>query len=241
MTLEDNAEYECQAANNKLRSPVARVTVQAPPDNPVIDNGFAAIREVIENREVALTCVSGGSRPAAEMSWFDQDGELINGASYKSELVEDVMGVASFRVSSTVRVTPTKRLHNASYRCETWNVAGKARPASVRFDVRYSPSVTVTMVRPVGGMAREGEKVGFRCKAEANPPPFADKYRWFVDDRPVAGQYGFYYELPDVTRDEHRRQVKCVVENELGVASGVKSIEVTCEYTIKIYTQSLSF
>jgi hypothetical protein len=166
-----------------------------------------------------------------QISWYDEKG-LINNARYQSFRVNDsVTGVQVFEAVSTISVTPTKHLHNATYRCEAGNTAGKTRPATVRFDVRYSPSVSVTPVRP-GGMAREGEKVGFRCQAEANPPPFADKYQWFVDDSLAVGQYGFYFEIANVSRREHNRQVKCSVENELGVASGVRSIQVTCKNKI---------
>ena len=65
--------------------------------------------------------------------------------------------------------------------------------------------------------------------AEANPAPYPDRYRWFFDDKPISGQFGFYYEIMNVTKAFHNHQIKCSVENELGVASAVRTIQVQCE------------
>ena len=65
--------------------------------------------------------------------------------------------------------------------------------------------------------------------AEANPAPFPDRSRWFFDDKPISGQFGFYYEIMNVTKAFHNHQIKCSVENELGVATAVRTIQVQCE------------
>ncbi len=72
-------------------------------------------------------------------------------------------------------------------------------------------------------------QVGFQCMASANPPPYADKYQWYLDDRPLPGQFGFYFEISNVTRAYQNRQLKCSVQNLLGKADGVRTIEVQCE------------
>jgi hypothetical protein len=63
----------------------------------------------------------------------------------------------------------------------------------------------------------------------ANPPVYENSYKWFIDAKEVPGQHGFYYEIFNVTREYHDKQVRCSVENNLGVAMGLKSIEVKCE------------
>lgn len=63
----------------------------------------------------------------------------------------------------------------------------------------------------------------------ANPPVFESSYKWFLDNKEVPGQHGFYYEIFNVTRAHHDKQVRCSVENNLGVAMGLKSIEVKCK------------
>ena len=92
-----------------------------------------------------------------QISWFDENNSLIPTATYTSSRRE---GEKLFSASSTITVHPTKQLHNKTYQCEAWNDAGGTRPALVRFNVKYSPSVTVKPIRH--GRAREGEKVGFR-------------------------------------------------------------------------------
>ena len=72
--------------------------------------------------------------------------------------------------------------------------------------------------------------------ATANPPPYAHKYRWYLDDRELRGQRGFYYEIYNVTRFYQGKTIKCSVENELGVANGVRNIEVHCKFILfKLY------
>ena len=66
--------------------------------------------------------------------------------------------------------------------------------------------------------------------ASANPPPYADKYQWYLDDVPIPGQFGFYYEIFNVTRAYQDRQIKCSVQNVLGKADGVTTVEVQCEW-----------
>jgi hypothetical protein len=66
----DDGEYQCQApgeegGHGRLRSPTARVTVLAPPNDPYIAGG--TLQKVIENRPVRLKCIAGGGKPAAEV------------------------------------------------------------------------------------------------------------------------------------------------------------------------------
>ena len=180
-----------------------------------------------------------------QIRWEGPDGRLINKARYDSRVTnmsDPRCGtVTVYDAVSAISVTPTKLLHNKTFKCEAWNLAGKTRAATVRLDVRYSPSVSVLPARPGpdgggggssgngGGMVREGERAGFSCQADANPAPFPDKYEWFVDDVLQVGQYGFFFEMTNVSRRDHGRQIKCSVQNDLGVASGVKSIRVTCK------------
>ena len=72
-------------------------------------------------------------------------------------------------------------------------------------------------------------QAAFHCNAVANPPVYEASYKWFIDNREIRGQNGFYYEIFNVTRAYHDKQVRCSVENTLGVAMGLKSIEVKCK------------
>ncbi len=66
VTLEDDGLYDCQILGS--RSPAARLTVFVPPNSSYVRGG--TVREVIENQDVALTCVSVGGKPAPKASLF---------------------------------------------------------------------------------------------------------------------------------------------------------------------------
>ena len=66
----------------------------------------------------------------------------------------------------------------------------------------------------------------------ANPPVYESSYKWFIDSTQVLGQSGYYFEIFNVTRSYHDKQVRCSVENNLGVAMGLKSLEVKCTYIL---------
>ena len=90
-----------------------------------------------------------------QIHWFDQNGNLINDASYQSKLMP---GSKLFEAYSVVSFTPTKDHNNVSLKCQAWNEAAEnLKPATVRLHVLYAPSVTVTPVKP--GMVQEGQEV----------------------------------------------------------------------------------
>ena len=90
-----------------------------------------------------------------QLNWFDQNGNLINDASYQSRRMP---GSKLFEAFSIVTFTPTKEHHNATLKCTAWNEASdNLKPATVRLHVQYAPSVTVTPVKP--GMVEEGHEV----------------------------------------------------------------------------------
>lgn len=95
-----------------------------------------------------------------QINWFDHLGNLVSDATfYTKRMSEDTK---LFESHSIISFIPTLEHHNTTYRCEAWNEAGSdLRPASVRLNVKYSPSVTVEPVRP--GLIREGDEV--RLKA----------------------------------------------------------------------------
>ncbi len=62
VSLEDDGLYECQILGSKSRSNAASLTVHVPPQNTFIDGG--RVKEVIEDQNVTLSCISRGGRPA---------------------------------------------------------------------------------------------------------------------------------------------------------------------------------
>ena len=75
----------------------------------------------------------------------------------------------------------------------------------------------------------------YRCDAEANPVPYHNSYKWYIDDHQVQGQFREYFKIYNVTSVHNNKQIKCSVENELGTAMGLRTIEVKCEYNSQSY------
>jgi hypothetical protein len=221
-----------------------------PPEDPIIKEG--PILNVKESRDVALACVARGGKPAAKLTWYDSANNLINDeSSYDTKIMEG-MGKL-FEATSTIRITPTRDHHNTTFRCEATNEADNLStegdnldfhpenfrpPAEVTLLVQYAPSVSVQPIRP--GMVQEGDKATFRCDAVANPPPYQHSYKWYIDDKQIPSQVRQYFEIYNVTRSHHDKQIKCSVENELGTAMGLRSIEVKYGPTMIVYPTTTS-
>ena len=68
VSVDDDDVYQCQVTlgyTSSLRSKKAKVEVLVPPQNPFIKEG--AILNVKESRDVDLTCVAQGGKPAAKV------------------------------------------------------------------------------------------------------------------------------------------------------------------------------
>ena len=69
VSVDDDETYQCQVTlgyTSSLRSRKARVNVLVPPENPFIREGRAL--SVKESRDVALTCIARGGKPAAKVN-----------------------------------------------------------------------------------------------------------------------------------------------------------------------------
>ena len=76
------------------------------------------------------------------------------------------------------------------------------------------------------------EQAAYRCLSEANPAPSVDSYVWYIDNEKQNNQMRSYFEIYNVTRSYHDKQVKCSVYNDLGRAEGLTTIRVKCELEI---------
>lgn len=100
-----------------------------------------------------------------QLIWYDGANNLINDAQYNVMPMRNSEKL--YEAHSRLTITPTKRNHNTTYRCEAWNEADDLRstsrigevrqPAVVRLLVQYAPSVTIEPVSR--GPVTEGDKV----------------------------------------------------------------------------------
>merc|ERR1719376_2078437 len=253
--VDDDAHFECQVvvdSRRSLRSKKAKLTVIKPPDAPFIQEG--PVVQAKEGMQVKLTCVSRGGKPAAKINWFDHKGKLMDGAAYGATPMS-YPKEKLWEATSVIDFYPSRDHDQTMFKCEAWYEAdeiddddndedddvignGSRRrrirtnrsPAVIRIKVQYPPTVTVQAVRP--GLIQEGSKASYRCIAEANPAPSGDSYTWYIDNDRVPNQFQSYFEIYNVSRVHHDKQVRCSVRNQLGKAEGLKSIQVKYGPTI---------
>lgn len=189
LMLDDDARYQCQVGpgprgEQGIRSQFANLTVLVPPEAPKITQGEYLV--TTEDLEIQLDCISEGGKPAAEITWIDGLGNVLTAESFFEPLSD------SRRVNtrSVLKLAPKKKYHNTTITCQAQNTADRTyRSAKVLLEVKYAPKVTVSVVGGAlaGGRIPEDAEVILSCQADANPQEV--KYRWFINDELMPGDY----------------------------------------------------
>ncbi|KAJ2943109.1 hypothetical protein O0L34_g18799 [Tuta absoluta] len=228
VSLDDDALYQCQVSSGPrgeppIRSRYARLLILVPPDPPRILQG--PVLEAVEDREVNLECVSIGGKPAAEITWVDNDGGVLSqGVTYTAELLPDGR---RYTARSVLRFRPRRHHHNQTFTCQAQNTADRTyRATAVKIQVQFAPKVKIFVkTRILNGKINEGETVAVGCQAHANPNNLT--YRWYIDNDPIVGSAGNEMIITNITRKYNEATVKCEVYNAIGKSADTKTLEVT--------------
>ncbi|XP_054636935.1 kirre like nephrin family adhesion molecule 3, like isoform X2 [Dunckerocampus dactyliophorus] len=203
--LADDAVYECQATQAGLRSHRAKLTVQVPPSDPIVEGG--PVVRLKAHTPYNLTCRSSGAKPAAEITWY-RDGEVMDTAIYSKTLMEDGKREAAV---SMLPIIPEDSDSGRTYTCRVLNPAAPAgRQTSITINVQHPPSVVLS-VQPQ--TVAEGAKVLFICTASANPE--ITGYRWSKGGVPISEANGDSLEVT-VDYSYFTDPVSCEVSNSVG-------------------------
>jgi CD80-like C2-set immunoglobulin domain len=175
-----------------FRSRFAQLTVYVPPGDPLIVQG--GVIQADEGAATVIQCISPGGKPAADILWYDGDGDVVmNNVELRTIRLEDGK---RFNTSSVVSFTADRRHHNRTFTCSASNIADRSRrTVSVLIVVRYAPSVRLTPSRDV---AVEGETVSYSCRAHANPPPA--RFSWWVDGAEAPGFNSNFFLIANISR-----------------------------------------
>ncbi|XP_022125300.2 irregular chiasm C-roughest protein-like [Pieris rapae] len=226
VTLDDDAMYQCQVSTGPrgeaaIRSRYARLTVLVPPEPPKILKG--PVLNAVEERDVDLECVSVGGKPAAEITWVDNEGGVLNqGVTYA---VEEMSDGRRYTARSILRLRPRRQHHNQTFICQAQNTADRAYKATtIKIKVQFAPRVKIHF-RTGSNRVHEGDTVVLGCQAMANPNNLT--YKWYVNSEPVVGTYGNELVIKNITRTYNSATVKCEVFNEVGKSADTKAFEVT--------------
>ncbi|KAK8735666.1 hypothetical protein OTU49_005255, partial [Cherax quadricarinatus] len=219
VTLEDDAEYQCQvssATELPLRSQVARLTVFVPPQPPSVDHPKVATAGV----PLTLTCSSSGGRPAPEIQWLDGTGaEIHTGVHLSQDLMDDEKRV---NAHATLTFTPTRHHHARTLTCLTHNPAlHTPLAAKVRLNVEYPPEVQLVFSPDE---LSEGVEASVTCRVEANPGDVT--YRWFRGGSEVAGAQGGTLTLGVLSRSDNASPIACEVTNAVGTTRKTQTLNV---------------
>ncbi|KAI4883744.1 hypothetical protein NFI96_019288 [Prochilodus magdalenae] len=243
VTLSDEGQYTCSLFTMPVKTSKAFLTVLGVPEKPEII-GFS--RPAVEGEDVTLTCMTSGSKPAADIRWFRNDKEVQVCGNKRNPVIaiwihHVVSGVKevnatgrSFAVRSTVHLRVDRNDDGAAYTCSVEHITLNSTPHQVTevLEVHYAPQVKIvhSLIVP-----QEGQYFKLECVSKGNPLP--EPVLWTKDGG----------ELPDVERMivEGRELIittlnktdngtyRCEASNHLGTHSD--------EYVLFVYGELSSY
>ncbi|XP_049289037.1 nephrin-like isoform X2 [Anopheles funestus] len=233
VTLEDDAEYQCQVGpymHHTLIRAKAKLTVIAPPASVRIQ-GYSqhAKAEVREGQELSLTCTVPHARPAAQIVWYRANVE------YKSDTIDTKTTEAEDRrytVTSKLHLQPTAEDDYIDYTCQARHQAiPEDRPmqATVQLSVLYPPGPPYIEGYSQGDSVRKGQHVKLVCRSRGGNPPA--QLIWYKNgnqarmayrttDRLSENIYSFVAEATD-----NKARLRCEANNVM--ATKILKAEVT--------------
>ncbi|XP_055797350.1 cell adhesion molecule 2-like isoform X2 [Salvelinus fontinalis] len=210
--------YTCSLFTMPVKTAKAYLTVLGVPEKPEIDG---LTKPALEGDEITLTCMTHGSKPAADLRWFRNEKE-IKGAK------EVNASGKTFTVTSSLQLLVDRDDDGAAYTCKVDHVALLQTPqqATEVLEVHYAPRVLITQSLT---FPQEGQYLKLECVSKGNPSP--DPVLWTKDGG----------ELPDVERmivqgreltfsalnKTDNGTYRCVASNHLGTSSA--------EYILYVY------
>ncbi|XP_076876681.1 cell adhesion molecule 2-like isoform X2 [Brachyhypopomus gauderio] len=176
-TLSDEGPYTCSLFTMPVKTAKAYLTVLGVPEKPKI-NGFT--KPAMEGDQITLTCVTSGSKPAADIRWYRNEKE-IKGAK------EVNASGKTFTVRSSLQLHVDRNDDGVAYTCRVDHVALPSSPqqATEVLEVHYAPRVEI---RHTQTLPQEGHFLKLECVSKGNPSP--DPVLWTKDGG----------ELPDLER-----------------------------------------
>uniref|UniRef100_A0AAQ4QZ65 Ig-like domain-containing protein n=1 Tax=Gasterosteus aculeatus aculeatus TaxID=481459 RepID=A0AAQ4QZ65_GASAC len=177
VTLTDDGMYTCSLFTMPVRTAKAYLTVLGVPEKPEIDG---LTKPALEGDDITLTCMTQGSKPAADLRWFRNEKE-VKGAK------EVNASGKTFTVRSSLQLHVDRNDDGVAYTCKVDHVALAQTPqqATEVLEVHYAPRVQIVHSLAV---PQEGQYLKLECVSKGNPSP--DPVMWTKDGG----------ELPDLDR-----------------------------------------
>ncbi|CAH2095620.1 unnamed protein product [Euphydryas editha] len=172
-----NTSVKCQATNTALLSPherSARVEMNLRPTSVSI---IEKPGQLSADTEFTLVCVTHGSRPPAQVTWFRENRRYTRGKH--SETINDTSTI------SRLTMSPQPEDDGVMIRCRADNpVLRVALEDSFRMSVVYKPVLTMSLGSTLNpNDIKEGDDVYFECNIRANPKEH--RTSWYHNDHQV--------------------------------------------------------
>uniref|UniRef100_A0A3B3HYX7 Cell adhesion molecule 2a n=1 Tax=Oryzias latipes TaxID=8090 RepID=A0A3B3HYX7_ORYLA len=177
VSLSDEGMYTCSLFTMPVRTAKAYLTVLGVPEKPEI-NGLK--KPAVEGDYITLTCITQGSKPAADLRWFRNEKEVKGAKEVNAE-------GKTFKVQSSLQLHVDRNDDGVAYTCRVDHVALALAPqqATEVLEVQYAPRVEIIHSLEV---PQEGQYLKLECVSKGNPSP--DPVMWTKDG----------VELPDLDR-----------------------------------------
>ncbi|KAM3962170.1 neural cell adhesion molecule 1, partial [Aphomia sociella] len=173
-----NTSIRCQATNTPLLSPherTARVEMRLRPTSVMITNKPV---QMSADTETILVCMSHGSRPPAQITWYRENRKYTKGKH--NEYTNETTTV------SRLTMLPQPEDDGAVIRCRADNpVLSVALEDSFRMTVVYRPVLAMSLGSTLNpNDIKEGDDVYFECNIRANPKEH--RISWYHNDVQVS-------------------------------------------------------
>jgi len=177
--------YRCVASNNNMTLPKeawVSLDIMFPPLGAKI---ITEDQPLVAGREYNLGCVSWGSLPASEISWYRRQSSNSKGIipmSVNPEDMETTISKDNNVTESWIRFTPTPLHHQQIITCRATNYKLQGTNNVMEdhrvLDVFFAPHVELNLGPAVNPRdLEEGDDVYFECHIKAHPPAYKVTWR----------------------------------------------------------------
>jgi len=168
VTLEDDADYECQVGpasyNKPIRAPAHLHVLLAPTSIEIIGHREGSKIHIRENEELELTCKVSNSKPKADIVWYRRNARFVADEVEESE--EDGSDSGRKTVMSKIKFRTSARDNQAQFTCEARHPALPSQDAmrtNIILSVLYPPGPPEIRMRNEGETIRMGQTVTLTC------------------------------------------------------------------------------
>ncbi|XP_077447681.1 cell adhesion molecule 2-like isoform X3 [Stigmatopora argus] len=219
-TLFDEGMYTCSLFTMPVKIAKAYLTVLGVPEKPKIEG---LMKPAVEGDQITLTCLTRGSKPAADLRWFRNEKE-VKGAK------EVNASGNTFTVRSSLQLHVDRRDDGVAYTCRVDHEALLQAPQQTTevLEVHYAPRVEIAHSLAI---PQEGQYLKLDCVSQGNPSP--DPVMWTKDGVEILDLGRVIVEGRELTFTSLNKTdngtYRCEASNHLGTSSD--------EYVLYVYEE----